>query len=149
MRVFIHFRRRFALTPWSSASLDTDTPGSRQAETRRSFDAGSNRRRPFRPTSLTCSFCSSSSITRCPTILVDTSCIRALNSKRCGEIRAYTSETHRAWREASDSMCAIFQRPPPTPLRSRQQNCTSHELLRALFSPLLRAQTHGVILDAD
>ncbi|MER9216928.1 hypothetical protein NKI54_33965, partial [Mesorhizobium sp. M0663] len=34
-------------------------------------------------------FCSSSSITRCPPILVDTSCIRALNSKRCGEIRAY------------------------------------------------------------
>ncbi|MER9847712.1 hypothetical protein NKJ55_10145, partial [Mesorhizobium sp. M0106] len=28
-------------------------------------------------------------ITRCPPILVDTSCIRALNSKRCGEIRAY------------------------------------------------------------
>ena len=37
----IHFRRRFALTPCSSASLDTETPGSRQAVTRRSFDAAS------------------------------------------------------------------------------------------------------------
>ncbi|GEM_PF-6741804 len=39
-------------------------------------------------------------VSDCSTILVDTSCIRALNSKRCGEIRAYTSETHRAWRES-------------------------------------------------
>jgi hypothetical protein len=89
LRFFIHFRRRFALTPCSSASLDTDTPGSRQAATRRSFDAGSYRRRPFRPTSLSRSFSSSSSITWCPPILVDTSCINALNGKRCGEIRAY------------------------------------------------------------
>jgi hypothetical protein len=31
----------------------------------------------------------SSSMIWCPPILVDTSCLRALNSKRCGEIRAY------------------------------------------------------------
>jgi hypothetical protein len=37
----IHFRRRFALTPCSSASLDIETPGSRQAVIRRSFDAAS------------------------------------------------------------------------------------------------------------
>jgi hypothetical protein len=37
----IHFRRRFALTPCSNASLDTETPGSKQAVIRRSFDAAS------------------------------------------------------------------------------------------------------------
>ena len=33
----IHFRRRFALTPCSSASLDTETPGSRQARDKTLF----------------------------------------------------------------------------------------------------------------
>lgn len=56
MCFLIHFQTRFALTPCPSASFDTDAPGSRQAAIRRSFDAGSNRRRPFRPTSRTTSF---------------------------------------------------------------------------------------------
>lgn len=34
----IHFQTRFALTPWSRASFDTDAPGSRQAIIRRSFE---------------------------------------------------------------------------------------------------------------
>jgi len=52
----LHFHNRFALTPCSSASLDTDDPGSRQAATRPAFDTRSNVRRPLRCTAITRSF---------------------------------------------------------------------------------------------
>jgi hypothetical protein len=48
-----HLRKRFAFTPCASASPDIDEPGRRHADTSRSFDAASKRRRPFRRTCVT------------------------------------------------------------------------------------------------
>ncbi len=56
LAALIHFLKRFALTPLSSARRDTETPGSRQDPTRRTFHAGSYQRHPSRPTYLTFSF---------------------------------------------------------------------------------------------
>jgi hypothetical protein len=50
------FPHEVGINPMFEREGDTETPGSKQAATRRPLDAGSYRRRPSRPTSRTCSF---------------------------------------------------------------------------------------------